>query len=102
VPTVDQLGLFATSVNTIQPLEADVTPPNKENLFGSKRQAPADKANQLDSAVKEILASEHAIRERKTARLRELRLEKEALQPQPEPKTKSKRKAPKKSGAAET
>ncbi|AYG67158.1 hypothetical protein [Rhizobium sp. CCGE532] len=79
-----------------------MTPPNKDSLFGSKRQAPTDKANQLDSAVKEILASEHAIRERKTARLRELRLEKEALQSPPEPKTKSKRKAPKKSGTAET
>lgn len=82
-------------------MEADMTPPNKENLFGSKRQAPADKANQLDSTVKEILASEHAIRERKTARLRELRLEKEALQAPPEPKTKPKRKTPKKSGATE-
>ena len=72
-----------------------MAPPNKDNLFGSKKQASLVKASQLDSTVKEILASEQTIRERKTARLRELRLEKEALQPPPEPKTKAKRKTAK-------
>ncbi|RKD70842.1 hypothetical protein [Rhizobium sp. WW_1] len=79
-----------------------MTPANKDSLFGSKRQAPSAKASQFDSTVKEILASEQAIRERKTTRLRELRLEREASQPEPEPKTKSKRKAPKTSGTGET
>jgi hypothetical protein len=79
-------------------MEANMTPPNKDSLFGSKRQAPSAKSDQLDSTVKEILASEHAIREKKTARLRELRLEKEALQSPPEPKTKSGQKTKKKSG----
>jgi hypothetical protein len=76
-------------------MEAKMAPPNKDNLFGSKKQASLVKASQLDSTVKEILASEQTIRERKTARLRELRLEKEALQPPPEPKTKAKRKTAK-------
>jgi hypothetical protein len=76
-------------------MEAKMAPPNKDNLFGSKKQASLVKASQLDSTVKEILASEQTIRERKTARLRELRLEKEALQPVPEPKTKAKRKTAK-------
>ncbi|MDE1994121.1 MAG: hypothetical protein KGI75_16580 [Rhizobiaceae bacterium] len=67
--------------------------PNKDSLFGSKKQASLVKASQLDSTVKEIIASEQAGRERKTARLRELRLEKEASQPAPEPKVKTKRKA---------
>ncbi|SCB28299.1 hypothetical protein GA0061102_101471 [Rhizobium miluonense] len=79
-----------------------MTPPNKDSLFGSKKQAPSAKADHLDSTVKEILASEHSIRERKTARLRELRLEKEASQSPPEPKTKSKRKTAKTSGMGET
>ncbi|WFU08066.1 hypothetical protein QA646_12165 [Rhizobium sp. CB3090] len=69
--------------------------PNKDNLFGSKKEASLAKSSQLDSTVKEILASEQMNRERKTARLRELRLEKEALQPPPEPKTKTKRKTAK-------
>ncbi|AYG60253.1 hypothetical protein QD460_17675 [Rhizobium jaguaris] len=68
-----------------------MAPSNKDNLFGAKKQASL-KASGLDSTVKEIIASEQMIRERKTARLRELRLEKEALQPPPEPKTKTKRK----------
>ena len=67
-----------------------MAPPNKDNLFGSKKQASLAKANQLDSAVKEILASEQTLRERKTARLRELRLEKEAQEQPPEPKPKRK------------
>ena len=69
--------------------------PNKDNLFGSKKEASLVKSNQLDSTVKEILASEQMNRERKTAPLRELRLEKEALQPPPEPKAKAKRKTTK-------
>ncbi|MGY5808283.1 hypothetical protein ACXHXG_11240 [Rhizobium sp. LEGMi198b] len=72
-----------------------MAPPNKDNLFGSKREAALVKSSQLDSTVKEIIASEQMTRERKTARLRELRLEKEALQPPPEPKTKAKRKTAK-------
>jgi hypothetical protein len=83
-------------------MEADMAPPNKDNLFGSKKQAAPAKANQLDSTVKEILASEQAMRARKTARLRELRLEKEASQPPPEPKTKAKRKTAKASEAAKS
>lgn len=67
-----------------------MAPPNKDNLFGSKKQASLAKASQLDSTVKEILASEQTLRDRKTARLRELRLEKEAQQPPPEPKAKRK------------
>lgn len=67
-----------------------MAPPNKDNLFGSKKQASLAKANQLDSAVKEILASEQTLRERKTARLRELRLKKEAQEQPPEPKPKRK------------
>ncbi len=35
-----------------------MAPPNKDNLFGSKKQASLVKASQLDSTVKEILASE--------------------------------------------
>lgn len=72
-----------------------MAPPNKDSLFGSKKQTAPAKATQLDSAVKEILASEHAIREKKTARLRELRLEREASLPPVEPKTKAKRKSAK-------
>ncbi|MDL2405226.1 hypothetical protein PY650_06070 [Rhizobium calliandrae] len=68
-----------------------MAPTNKDNLFGAKKASQA-KASGLDSTVKEILANEQMIRERKTARLRELRLEKEALQPPPEPRTKTKRK----------
>lgn len=67
-----------------------MAPSNKDNLFGSKKQASLAKANQLDSTVKEILASEQTLRERKTARLRELRLEKEAQEQPPEPKAKRK------------
>lgn len=67
-----------------------MAPPNKDNLFGSKKQASLAKASQLDSTVKEILASEQTLRDRKTARLRELRLEKEAQQQPPEPKAKRK------------
>ncbi|MFT4180494.1 MAG: hypothetical protein QM636_01095 [Rhizobium sp.] len=67
-----------------------MAPSNKDNLFGSKKQASLTKASQLDSTVKEILASEQTLRERKTARLRELRLEKEAQELPPEPKAKRK------------
>ncbi|MBB4566335.1 hypothetical protein [Rhizobium leucaenae] len=76
-------------------MEAKMAPPNKNNLFGPKKQASPVKSGEADSTVKEILASEQMNRERKTARLRELRLEKEALQPPPEPKTKPKRKTAK-------
>jgi hypothetical protein len=76
-------------------MEASMAPSNKDNLFGSKKQASLAKASQLDSTVRDILASEQSSRERKTARLRELRLEKEAQQPPAEPKAKAKRKVAK-------
>lgn len=75
-----------------------MAPPNKDNLFGSKKQASLVKASQLDSTVRDILASEQTSREKKTARLRELRLQQEALLPPEEPKTKAKKKTAKTSG----
>ncbi len=48
--------------------------------------SPRDKAAATDSAARAIIDAEVAKREKKTERLRQLRLEQEAAAPAPEPK----------------
>ena len=67
-----------------------MAPYTKDSLFKANKRAAPGKDSSLDSVVKQILASESSLREHKTARLRELRLEKEAQRQPEEPKAKRK------------
>ena len=54
----------------------------KDTLF--KALSPGEKARNTDNAARTIIDAEAVAREKKTARLRELRLAQEALTPPPE------------------
>lgn len=66
----------------------DVT---KDTLSTPVKVSPQAKAAATDSAARTIIASEVTAREKKTARLRALRLEQEAIQEKAEPATGSKK-----------
>ncbi|UPA24806.1 hypothetical protein [Shinella oryzae] len=65
----------------------------KDMLSAPVKPSSQAKAAATDSAARTIIASEATAREKKTARLRALRLEQEAIQEKAEPAAKSKKPA---------
>ena len=63
---------------------------SEEQFFKPGKASAAKKAENTDSAAKGIVAQEAAAREKKTEKLRALRLAKEAAEPAPLPKAKRK------------
>ena len=63
---------------------------SEEQFFKPGKASAAKKAENTDSAAKGIVAQETAAREKKTEKLRALRLAKEAAEPAPLPNTKRK------------
>lgn len=53
---------------------------NTNALFRSEKKNPADRADQATLAARAVIEKEAAAREKKTARLKQLRLEKEAAE----------------------
>ncbi|MDP9590272.1 UNVERIFIED_ORG: hypothetical protein J2W19_002831 [Shinella zoogloeoides] len=63
----------------------------KDTLSTPVKPSSQAKAAATDSAARTIIASEVTAREKKTARLRALRMEQEAIQEKAEPATKTKK-----------
>lgn len=62
----------------------------RQQFFKPTKMSAIKKAEETDSVSKSIVAQEAAARDRKTEKLRELRLAHEAAQPAPAPKRKRK------------
>ena len=65
----------------------------KEKFFNPVKLSARDKAEATDQTARTIIASEATARERKTARLRELRLQQQPAEEPARPASKSKRSA---------
>ncbi len=63
---------------------------SQKEFFKPEKVSAAKKAEETDSAAKGIVAQETAARDKKTEKLRALRLAKEAVEPEPVPKKKRK------------
>ncbi|MFB9952857.1 hypothetical protein ACFFP0_28765 [Rhizobium puerariae] len=63
----------------------------KDEFFNPTKLSARDKAAATDHTAKAIIAAEASVREKKTERLRSLRLQREAAQPSPDQAPKSRK-----------
>ena len=65
----------------------------KEEFFNPVKLSARDKAEATDQTARTIIAAEATAREKKTARLRELRMQQEPVEAEPKPVRKTRKKA---------